>query len=74
MEEKVATKKMFSVSDSGVIWNTDGKYTAIFVEDEYVGGFTVYSPDWPGLVTVGETLDEASDMFIDAASGYFGID
>ncbi len=34
------------------------------------GGYTVVFPDLPGCVTEGDTLAEAIDMAIDAASGW----
>ncbi len=34
------------------------------------GGYTVTFPDLPGCVTEGDTLSEAVDMAIDAASGW----
>lgn len=34
------------------------------------GGYTVVFPDLPGCVTEGDTLSEAIDMAIDAASGW----
>ena len=44
-------------------------YTAVFepVED---GGYVVTVPSLPGVVTEGESLDEARTMVIDAIEGY----
>jgi predicted RNase H-like HicB family nuclease len=44
-------------------------YPACFYPCEE-GGYTVIFPDLPGCVTEGDTLAEAVDMAIDAASGW----
>ncbi|MDQ7095960.1 type II toxin-antitoxin system HicB family antitoxin [Desulfosporosinus sp. PR] len=44
-------------------------YPACFYPSEE-GGFTVVFPDLPGCVTEGDTLAEAMEMAIDAASGW----
>lgn len=44
-------------------------YPACFYPCEE-GGYTVVFPDLPGCVTEGDTLSEAVDMAIDAASGW----
>lgn len=44
-------------------------YSACFYPCEE-GGYTVIFPDLPGCVTEGDTLSEAVDMAIDAASGW----
>lgn len=44
-------------------------YPACFYPCEE-GGYTVTFPDLPGCVTEGDTLSEAVDMAIDAASGW----
>lgn len=44
-------------------------YPACFYPCEE-GGFTVIVPDLPGCVTEGDTLSEAMDMAVDAASGW----
>lgn len=44
-------------------------YPACFYPCEE-GGYTVIFPDLPGCVTEGDTLDEAIDMAVDAASGW----
>lgn len=44
-------------------------YPACFYPDEE-GGYTVIFPDLPGCVTEGDTLSEAIDVAIDAASGW----
>jgi antitoxin HicB len=45
------------------------QYTAVF-EPAIEGGFTVTVPALPGLVTEGDTLDEARAMVKDAIRGY----
>lgn len=45
-------------------------YPAIFMEDHENGGYTVEVPDLPGCVSEGDTLEEAIEMGIDAASGW----
>lgn len=44
-------------------------YPACFYPCEE-GGYTVVIPDLPGCITEGDTLSEAVDMAIDAASGW----
>lgn len=44
-------------------------YTCVF-DPEPEGGFTVTCPALPGLVTHGETLDEARRMAAEAIEGY----
>jgi predicted RNase H-like HicB family nuclease len=44
-------------------------YSACFYPGEE-GGYTVIFPDLAGCVTEGDTLSEAIDMAIDAASGW----
>ena len=46
-------------------------YPAVFDKDEY--GFTVEFPNLPGCVTQGDTLEEAMEMAVDAASGWLLI-
>ena len=45
------------------------QYTAVF-EPAPEGGFTVTVPALPGLVTEGDTLEEARAMVTDAIRGY----
>ena len=45
-------------------------YPAVFTPFEDAPGFTVLVPDLPGCVTGGDSLMEAIDMGIDAASGW----
>ena len=45
-------------------------YTAIFTPFDDGNGFTVEVPDLPGCVTEGDSLVEAIDMGVDAASGW----
>jgi len=47
-------------------------YTFVF-NPEPEGGYTVTCPAFPGLVTYGETLDEARDMARDAMEGLIEI-
>jgi antitoxin HicB len=47
-------------------------YTFVF-NPEPEGGYTVTCPALPGLVTYGETLDEARDMARDAVAGLIEI-
>ncbi|HAG11852.1 MAG TPA: hypothetical protein DCK76_10890 [Desulfotomaculum sp.] len=44
-------------------------YPACFYTCEE-GGYTVIFPDLPGCITEGDTLTDAIDMAIDAASGW----
>jgi predicted RNase H-like HicB family nuclease len=48
---------------------TQYKYTVIF-EPAEEGGYTVTVPALPGLVTEGDTLEEAKTMAIDAIKCY----
>jgi antitoxin HicB len=45
-------------------------YTVVFEPDEEVGGYTVTCPALPGLVTEGDTLEEARAMAADAVRCY----
>lgn len=45
-------------------------YPACFYPCEEKSGYTVVVPDLPGCVSEGDTLAEAMDMAIDAASGW----
>lgn len=47
-------------------------YTAVF-EPAPEGGYVVYVPALPGLVTEGETLEEARRMAVDAIEGYLAV-
>jgi antitoxin HicB len=47
-------------------------YTFVF-NPEPEGGFTVTCPALPGLVTYGETLDEAQSMARDAMEGLIEV-
>ncbi|HEX8501255.1 MAG TPA: type II toxin-antitoxin system HicB family antitoxin [Pyrinomonadaceae bacterium] len=44
-------------------------YTVIMTPDE-AGGYVVTCPALPGLVTGGDTLEEAREMAADAIRGY----
>lgn len=45
------------------------KYTVVFEQIEK-GGYLVTCPALPGLITEGDTLDEAREMAKDAIKGY----
>jgi antitoxin HicB len=45
------------------------RYTVLF-EPAEEGGYVVTCPSLPGLVTEGDTLEEARDMAADAIRGY----
>jgi antitoxin HicB len=45
-------------------------YTVVFEPDEESGGYTVTCPALPGLVTEGDTLEEARAMAADAIRCY----
>jgi antitoxin HicB len=45
-------------------------FTVVFEPDEEVGGFVATCPALPGLVTEGDTLEEARAMAADAIRGY----
>ena len=47
-------------------------YTFVF-RPEPEGGFTVTCPALPGLVTYGETLDDAREMARDAMEGLIEV-
>ena len=42
----------------------------VLFEPQPEGGYTVYSPDLPGMVTQGDTLDEAVEMAQEAIGLY----
>ncbi len=48
------------------------KYT-VFFEPASEGGFIAHVPALPGLVTQGETLEEAKAMATDAIEGYLSV-
>ena len=48
---------------------TEYRYTVLF-EPAEEGGFVVTCPALPGLVTEGDTLEEAREMAQDAIRGY----
>ncbi len=47
-------------------------YTAVF-EPAQEGGYVVYFPSLPSLVTEGETLEEAREMATDLLTGYLEL-
>ena len=46
------------------------EYTVVLDPDEEDGGYTVTVPALPGVVTQGETIEEALDMARDAIALY----
>lgn len=48
-------------------------YLVVFQKDIDEGGFVVTIPDLKGIVTEGETLDEAYKYLIDALKGWIEI-
>lgn len=50
----------------------DYNYTVVF-EAASEGGFIVHVPALPGLVTQGETIEEAREMAKDAIEGYLAV-
>jgi len=48
---------------------SENRYTVLF-EPAEEGGYVVTCPALPGLVTEGDTLDEAREMARDAIRGY----
>ncbi len=49
--------------------NSEYRYTAVF-EPAEEGGYVVTVPALPGLVTEGDTIEEAREMVRDAIRGY----
>jgi predicted RNase H-like HicB family nuclease len=47
----------------------DSRHYTILLTPEKGGGFTATAPFFPGLVTYGETREEAMAMALDAAQG-----
>lgn len=45
-------------------------YPAIFYADKNSNSYTVEVPDLPGCVTEGDSLEQALEMGVDAASGW----
>ena len=48
-------------------------YTIVIEPDTEAGGYIVTCPALPGLVTQGESLDEARAMATDAIKGYLEV-
>ena len=48
---------------------SEHRYTVLF-EPAEEGGYVATVPALPGLVTEGDTLDEAREMVLDAIRGY----
>ena len=49
------------------------KYTAIFEQDQEVGGYTVTIPSLPGCISEGDTFEEALKNIQEAASLYLEV-
>lgn len=52
------------------ITTTEYAYTVVFEPDAEAGGYVVTCPALPGLVTEGDTLEEARAMAADAIRAY----
>ena len=64
--------KRRSLNDVEAITRMACTYTFVF-HPEPEGGYTVTCPALPGLVTYGETLEEARDMARDAMEGLIEV-
>lgn len=60
---------MAGMNHQGPITTAEYTYT-VLLQPEPEGGFTVTCPSLPGLVTYGETLDEARAMAAEAIGCY----
>jgi predicted RNase H-like HicB family nuclease len=60
------------MQNRGTITNMTRTYTFVF-NPESEGGFTVTCPALPGLVTYGETMEEARNMARDAMEGLIEV-
>src|SRR5688572_75448 len=63
-------RSVSSMARSKAIESEAYTYTVVFEPDEEAGGFTVTCPALRGLVTEGDTLEEARAMAADAIKGY----
>ena len=52
------------------VTTTEYAYTVVFEPDPEAGGYVVTCPALPGLVTEGDTLEEARAMAADAIRAY----
>ncbi|HET6467450.1 MAG TPA: type II toxin-antitoxin system HicB family antitoxin [Geminicoccaceae bacterium] len=52
------------------VTTTEYAYTVLFEPDPEAGGYVVTCPALPGLVTEGDTLEEARAMAADAIRAY----
>jgi predicted RNase H-like HicB family nuclease len=50
------------------------RITIVLTEDPQAGGYTVTSPDFPGLVTEGDSVSEALVMAADAIKALEAIE
>ena len=53
-----------------IITTREFTYTIVLAADDDDGGYTVTCPALPGLVTCGDTVEEARAMAGDAIQGY----
>ena len=60
------------MAQTGPIETTEYSFTAMFERAEE-GGVVVTFPAIPGLVTEGDTLEEARAMAVDCLQGYLEI-
>jgi antitoxin HicB len=60
------------MKNRGTITSMTRTYTFVF-NPEPGGGYTVTCPALPGLVTYGETIEEARDMARDATEGLIEV-
>jgi predicted RNase H-like HicB family nuclease len=58
------------MAQNETITTTELTYTIVLEPDEEDGGYTVTCPALPGLVTHGDTVEEARAMAADAIQGY----
>src|SRR4051812_13951796 len=59
-----------SMKRSEPVTTTEIAYNVLFEPDEEAGGYVVTGPALPGLVTEGDTLEEARAMAVDAIRVY----
>ena len=63
---------VFSMEHQETATTHEYTYTVVF-ELAPEGGYTVTVPALPGVVTEGDTLEEAREMVIDAIEGYLEL-
>src|SRR5713226_441858 len=69
MQREALWYTRFSMNRRDVVTVHQYRYTVLF-EPAEEGGYVVTCPSLPGLVTEGDTLEEARDMAEDALRGY----